>query len=162
MKSREHPTHHRASTHSSFSSSPGTRQNHMENGPNFTDGKDLHMVGAYRSLMAQTLPNSMNSMPIPLRHHPERARDSFLPSRLLTDKRCSRPRLPCLTSILFVESPWWLRNRPARSRGLSGGCKKRWLRSCSGACRRALDEADDRRRRSRPSRWHTAAWSAAA
>ena len=52
-----HPTHHRASTHSSFSSSLAARQNVMENGPIFTDGKDLHMVGGYSSLMVQTPAN---------------------------------------------------------------------------------------------------------
>jgi hypothetical protein len=29
----------------------------MEKGLNFTDGKDLHMVGAYNFLMVQTLAN---------------------------------------------------------------------------------------------------------
>jgi hypothetical protein len=66
----------------------------MENGPNFTDGKHFYMVGAYRSLMVQMLPNSMNSMPVPPCHHPERARGSSLPSRQLTHKRCSRRRVP--------------------------------------------------------------------
>ena len=89
-----HPTRHRAFTHSSFLSSPAARQIGMENGPNFTDGKHFHMVGAYCSLMVQTLPNTMNLMPVPPRHHPERARDSSLPSCLLTHKRCSRPRVP--------------------------------------------------------------------
>jgi hypothetical protein len=93
-KSGSRPTRHRASTHSSFSSCHAARQNHMENGPNFTDGKDFQMVGACCSLMVQTLPNTMNSMPIPPRHHPKRARDSFLPSRQLTHKRCSRHRVP--------------------------------------------------------------------
>ena len=87
-------TRHRASNHSSFSSSHAARQNHMENGPNFTDGKHFHMVGAYCSLMVQTLPNTMNSMPVPPRHHPNRARDSFLPSRQLTPKCYSRQRVP--------------------------------------------------------------------
>ena len=90
----QHPAHHRASTHSSFSSSPAARQNHMENGPNFTDGKDLHMVGAYNCLMVQTPANQRYLWLVPLRHHPNRARDSFPPSRLLTHKRCSRPRVP--------------------------------------------------------------------
>ena len=89
-----HTTCHRASTHSSFSSSLAGQQNHMENGPNFTDGKHFHMVGACCSLMVQTLPNSMNSMPVPPRHHPNRARDSLLPYRQLTHKRWSRPRVP--------------------------------------------------------------------
>ena len=93
-KSGQHPTHHRASTHSSFSSSPAARQNHMENGPNFTDGKDLHMVGAYNCLMVQTPANQRYLWLVPRRHHPNRARDSFPPSRLLTHKRCSRPRVP--------------------------------------------------------------------
>ena len=89
-----HPTRHRASTHSSFSSSLAARQNQMENGPNFTDGKHFHMVGACCSLMVQMLPNTMNSTPIPPRHHPNRARDSLLPSRQLTHKRCSHHRVP--------------------------------------------------------------------
>ena len=93
-KSGQHPTHHRASTHSSFSSSPAARQNHMEKGPNFTYGKDLHMVGAYNCLMVQTPANQRYLWLVPLRHHPERARDSSLPSRPLTEKRCSRPRVP--------------------------------------------------------------------
>ena len=81
-KSVQHLTRHRASTHSSFSSSPAARQNHMENGPNFTDGKDLHMVGAYSLLMVQTPANQRYLWLVPLRHHPNRARDSFPPSRL--------------------------------------------------------------------------------
>ena len=89
-----HSTRHRASTHSSFSSSLAARQNHMENGPNFTDGKDLHMVGAYNCLMVQTPANQRYLRLVPLRHHPNRARDSFPPSRLLTHKRWSRPRVP--------------------------------------------------------------------
>ena len=93
-KSGQHPTHHRASTHSSFSSSPAARQNHMENGPNFTYGKDLHMVGAYNCLMVQTPANQRYLWLVPLRHHPNRARDSFPPSRLLTHKCWSRPRVP--------------------------------------------------------------------
>ena len=93
-KSVQHLTRHRASTHSSFSSSPADRHNHMEKGPNFTDGKHFHMVGACCSLMVQMLPSAMNLIPIPPRHLPERARDSFLPSRLLTEKRCSRQRVP--------------------------------------------------------------------
>ena len=52
-----HTTCHRASTHSSFSSSLAGQQNHMENGPNFTDGKHFHMVGACCSLMVQTRAN---------------------------------------------------------------------------------------------------------
>ena len=68
--------------------------NHMGKGPNFTDGKHFHMVGACCSLMVQMLPSVMNLIPIPPRHLPERARDSFLPSRLLTEKRCSRQRVP--------------------------------------------------------------------
>ena len=68
--------------------------NHMGKGPNFTDGKHFHMVGACCSLMVQMLPSAMNLIPIPPRHLPERARDSFLPSRLLTEKRCSRQRVP--------------------------------------------------------------------
>ena len=103
-KSVQHPTHHRASTDSSFSSSPAARQKHMENGPNFTNGKDLHMVGACSSLMVQTLPNSMNSMPIPPRYHPERARDSSLPSRQLTHKCCSRQRVPASQQYLSSRS----------------------------------------------------------
>jgi len=93
-KSVQHLTRHRASTHSSFSSSPAARQNHMENGPNFTDGKDLHMVGAYSLLMVQTPANQRYLWLVPLRHHPNRARDSFPPSRLLTHKCWSRPRVP--------------------------------------------------------------------
>ena len=90
----QHPAHHRASTHSSFSSSPAARQNHMENGPNFTDGKDLHMVGAYNCLMVQTPANQRYLWLVPRRHHPNRARDSFPPSRQLTHKRCSHHRVP--------------------------------------------------------------------
>ena len=89
-----HPTRHRASTHSSFSSSPAARQNHMEIGPNFTNGKDFHMVGAYSCLMVQTPANQRYLWLVSLRHHPNRARDSSLPSCLLTHKRCSRPRVP--------------------------------------------------------------------
>ena len=92
-KSGQHPTHHRASTHSSFSSSPAARQNHMENGPNFTYGKDLHMVGAYCSLMVQTPANQRYLRLVSLRHHSNRARDSFPPSCLLTHKCWSRPRV---------------------------------------------------------------------
>ena len=99
-----HPPRHRASTHSSFSSSPAARQNQMENGPNFTDGKDLHMVGAYCSLMVQTLPNSLNSMPVPPRHHPNRARDSFLPSRQLTPNCYSRQRVPASQEYSSTEN----------------------------------------------------------
>jgi hypothetical protein len=93
-KSVQHPTRHRASTHSSFSSSPAARQIGMENCPNFTDGKDLHMVGAYSLLMVQTPANQRYLWLVPLGHHPNRARDSFPPSRLLTHKRWSRPRVP--------------------------------------------------------------------
>jgi hypothetical protein len=93
-KSVQHPTRHRASTHSSFSSFLAARQNHMEKGPNFTDGKDLHMVGAYNCLMVQTPAHQRYLWLVSLRHHPNRARDSFLPSRQLTHKRFSRPRVP--------------------------------------------------------------------
>jgi hypothetical protein len=51
------PTRHRASIHSSFSSSAAARQNGMEKGSIFTNGKYLHMVGAYNLLMVQTLAN---------------------------------------------------------------------------------------------------------
>ena len=81
-----HSTCHRASTHSSFSSSPAARQNHMENGPNFTNGKHLHMVGAYNCLMAQTPANQRYLWLVSLRRNSNRARDSFPPSRQLTHK----------------------------------------------------------------------------
>ena len=93
-KSVQHPTRHRTSTHSSFSSFLAAWQNHMEKGPNFTDGKDLYMVGAYNCLMVQTPANQRYLWLVSLRHHPNRARDSSLPSCLLTHKRCSRPRVP--------------------------------------------------------------------
>ena len=98
----------------------------MENGPNFTDGKDLHMVGAYNCLMVQTPANQRYLWLVPLRHHPNRARDSFPPSRLLTHKRCShvaalvhvflphsdtfrREVIVAEESIVsFVRPKWWL------------------------------------------------------
>ena len=92
--SSSHPTRHRSFTHSLFLSSPAARQIGMENGPNFTNGKDLHMVGAYSCLMVQTPANQRYLCLVPLRHRPNRACDSFPPSRLLTHKRCSRPRVP--------------------------------------------------------------------
>ena len=52
-----HPSLHRASTHYSSPSSAAARQIGMEKGQNFTDGKDLHMVGAYSFLMVQTPAN---------------------------------------------------------------------------------------------------------
>jgi hypothetical protein len=66
----------------------------MEKGLNFTNGKDLHMVGAYCSLMAQTPENQRYLWLVSFRHHSNRARDSFLPSCQLTPKCCSRPRVP--------------------------------------------------------------------
>ena len=83
-----HPTRHRASAHEYYTSSPAARQDHIGIGPNFTDGKHFHMVGAYWSLMVQSLPNTISLMPAPPRCHPERARDSCLASRVLTPKRC--------------------------------------------------------------------------
>jgi hypothetical protein len=80
------PTRHRASIHSSFSSSAAARQIGMENGPNFTNGKDLHMVGAYNCLMAQTPANQRYLWLVSLRRNSNRARDSFPPSRQLTHK----------------------------------------------------------------------------
>ena len=93
-KSVQHPTRHRASTHSSFSSSAAARQNGMEKGSIFTNGKYLHMVGAYNLLMVQTPANQRYLWLVLLRHHSNRARDSFLPSCQLTPKCCSRPRVP--------------------------------------------------------------------
>ena len=87
-------TRHRSFTHSLFLSSPAARQIGMENGPNFTNGKDLHMVGAYNLLMVQTPANQRYLWLVLLRHHSNRARDSFPPSRLLTHKCWSRPRVP--------------------------------------------------------------------
>ena len=92
--SSSHPTRHRSFTHSLFLSSPAARQIGMENGPNFTNGKDLHMVGAYNCLMVQTPANQRYLWLVPRRHHPNRARDSFPPSRQLTHKRCSHHRVP--------------------------------------------------------------------
>ena len=95
-KVSSHPSHHSSLSllHSSFSSFLAAWQNHMEKGPNFTDGKDLYMVGAYNCLMVQTPANQRYLWLVSLRHHPNRARDSSLPSCLLTHKRCSRPRVP--------------------------------------------------------------------
>ena len=91
----QHALRHRASTHYSFPSSAAARQNDMVNGPNFTDGKSSHCLELYCSLTLVSLPNSKYLTPAPRRQHPDPARESFLPSRELTSKRCPvNPFLP--------------------------------------------------------------------
>ena len=105
---------------------------------NFTDGKHLHMVGAYSCLMVQTPANQRYLWLVPLRHHPNRARDSLPPSRLLTHispwaRAALAERFEALWSLADLagdaetaqrEAEYWLREAGAEA--------ARWLLSTRG------------------------------